>query len=372
MVRRCLLIVALGLGPALGDEPGAPGVISAETARHRIAGVLADAAGGVGSAEDRIGVLAEIAERSEDRALGAIAAFNAGTMALEAGDPRAPDLLRRAERMADNPALRAAARYNLGHAMLPKEDAPPARSAEAGERAEAMRRAAGLFRSVLDIDPSHRDAAANTERLRRQAQTLEEQQAAMQAQEQAMQELAEALSRLAEQQQEQASESESSAARGDEPGEEALGDQRSLSEQTRDAADRADQAGADESVREAIERARAAQRGAEEALDRDDAAEAAARQREAADSLRSAAEQAQRGAGEAGEGPGQPGAADEIPARPDQAEPSDAEGEPTDGPEFESQIDPLAEALLDKERRERERRSEYLQRGRQQQVERDW
>jgi hypothetical protein len=364
--RAIVLVLCLASFPCAGQEDREPGPIAPETARHRIRSVLAAAEPDA----EELAVLVEVAERSEDASIGALASFNAGTLAMQLGDARARELLRSAELNAADLPLRARARFNLAHALMPSEEGPPADIDAIDARIGALREAAGVFRSVLDLDPDHADAAANTERVRRMIRDLLRERERMEAEQRALEELADELEQLAEQQDQQAAESRERADRGEASPESQGGEQRALNKKTEQASSRAEDAGAGDAAREAMEEAMAAQERAEEALGRGDSGQAAEEQREAAEALRRAAEQvrgeqaAGRGQGERSEGDGE---------ETSQAQPeSQSENPPGDPGESGPQIDPLAEALLNKERREREQRGQYLQRGRRQQVERDW
>lgn len=384
---RTIMLMAVGLGAlttgtsaspgpvvpppaAVSDEPIEMAPISADSARRRLAAVAASEAP---TAED-LRMLIAISDRVEDPSLRALAAYNAGTLAAKMGDDRSVGLLEQADRTAGSSALRAAARFNLGHAAMPAADAPEDTVEAIDASIAALRRAAGLFRSVLDLEPGHAEAAGNTERVRRRIRELQEKREAMEAQQEAMRELAERLEQLAEQQQQEAGESQRRAEQGQTPSEASGERQQSLNEQTEGAQQAAESGGMGEEATEAIRDAREAQQRAQEALEQGDAAGAAEAQAEAAEALERAAEAARRGAGEPGEaqdgeGEGSEGEQSEQ-ASPSAANGADGEqpGDADPGP----QIDPLAEALLDKERREREQRTRYLQRGGRQQVERDW
>lgn len=358
---------------AVSDEPIEMAPISADSARRRLAAVAASEAP---TAED-LRMLMAISERVQDPSLRALAAYNAGTLAAAMGDDRAVGLLERADRTAGLPSLRAAARFNLGHAAMPAADAPEDTVEAIDASITALRRSAELFRSVLDLEPGHAEAAGNTERVRRRIRELREKRDAIEAREEAMRELAEQLEQLAEQQEQEAGESKSQAEQGQSPGESAGERQQSLNERTEAAEQAAQSGGMDGEGAEAIRQAREAQERAQKAIKADDTGAAAEAQEEAAEALQRAAEKAREGAGkdepgEGGEGEGSEGEPAEDPA-PAPTNGSDGEGsDEATGAQQGPQIDPLAEALLDKERREREQRTRYIQRGGRQQVERDW
>src|SRR5690606_6512977 len=91
-----VLLAVAGAGQAQGTEPG---VMSAETARLRIVSAL-------DVNERNLQALTEVAERAEDPFLRALAAYNAGTMAVTLADQRAENLLAEADRAGD-PSVRA-------------------------------------------------------------------------------------------------------------------------------------------------------------------------------------------------------------------------------------------------------------------------
>lgn len=368
--KHACLVMALAFLTATGPAPDQPSEerLSDGTARLRIA--AASGTPGVESVDD----LAAVAERADDAELRALAAFNAGTMALGAGDERAADLLTLAEGTTGEPGLRARARFNLAHAALPEADAPEDTMEAIDAKVKEYREAARRFRSVLEVDPAHAEAARNTELVRRRIRDLLDRRAEIERQEQAAQELADQLDELAEQQEEQAERSEQQAQDGGSPRPGSAEDQEALSEQTQEASESADQAGAGDDARAALERAQAAQEKAQEALEAGDASRAAEHQREAAEALREAAERARPDQGE-GEGEETRPGSDGEPGEPGEQAPEDGE-QPGESASNEADagpsIDPLAEALLDKERNEREQRNRYLQRGRRVPVERDW
>lgn len=355
---------------AVSDEPIAMAPISDDAARHRLAAVAASEAP---TAED-LRMLMAISERVQDPSLRALAAYNAGTLAAALGDDRAVELLERADRTAGSPALRAAARFNLGHAAMPAADAAEDTIESIDASIAALRRAAELFRSVLDLEPGHAEAAGNTERVRRRIKELREKRDAIEAQEEAMRELAEQLEQLAEQQEREAGESKSRSEQGQSPSESAGERQQELNRQTEGAEAAAQSGGMDGEGAEAMRQAREAQERAQKAIEAGDTGEAAEAQEEAAEALQRAAEKAREGAGdgEQGEGGEGDGSEGEQAEQPTSAPANGADGDQTADAEQGPQIDPLAEALLDKERREREQRTRYIQRGGRQQVERDW
>ena len=358
MVTMSTILV---LATAVNAGEQAVASLDSETARHRIAmAVHAE------PSVEQVEALSEIAERADSDALRAFAAYNAGTIGVRFGDERAVAWLASADLLASDPALRVAARMNLGHASLPRGEEPGSIE-EIDAALASYREAARRFRSVLDIDPENQDAARATEIARRRIRDLEQRREQLQAQQEAAQQLAEELQRLADQQQQQAERSRADAERGENPGQDAAQTQQGLSEQTQQASEQAGQNPDGQEASEALERAQEAQQRAQEALERGDAAGAAEQQQRAADALREAAERMRSQSEQAGQ-EGESQASDETPAETPEQSQESSEGEGDTGP----QIDPLAEALLDKERREREMRAQYRARGQRQQVERDW
>lgn len=358
MVMPFTILVLAAMVPS-GDPAVAR--LDAETARHRLAAAVASEPSG-----EQFEALVEIAERADSASLRAVAAYNAGTIGLRLGHERASEMLEAADLQSADPALRVAARMNLGHAALPDSDEPKDLGA-IDAAITGYREAARRFRSVLEIDPGHAEAARATEVARRKVRELQALRDQMQAQQDAAQELAEQLQQLADQQQEQAEQSRANADRGQTPGQDAAEAQQGLSEQTQQASDQAGQNPAAQEAQEALERAQQAQQRAEEALERGDAAGAAEEQQRAAEALREAADRMQSQGQSSGE-QGQPQPSQGSPEQAPEPSEGSSEGEGATPP----QIDPLAEALLDKERREREMRAQYRPRGQRQQVERDW
>lgn len=331
-------------------------------ARARIAEIIAKPEP---TAED-VTALSKLASEIDDPALAANALVNAGTMAHSLADPAATDLLRNADRLAPDDATRTTARFNLGHALA--GDFPEPQSlqdpAEIQSVIARLEQSAAAFRSVLEITPDHPTAAQNTERVRRRVRDLHQRIEELRRQEQARKELAEQMKKLAEQQQAESEQSQSQADAGKSPDGQAQQDQQRLSEQTEESQQRSQQSGASEAAQESLRQAQEAQRNAAEALERGDAQSAAESQRQAAEALREAAEQLES-----------------------QQQPSESQGQqpqPSDNPSDQPQQgqqqaeepaesgDPLANALIDKERRERAERMRYLQRSGRQRVERDW
>lgn len=369
-------------GQELADIDRAP--ISRETAERRLTAILAS---GIETTET-VALLRELAERVEDESFGPFIRYNAAVIAMNepTSVAEAQELFRQTDRAATDPALRAAARYNLAHTIVNAADAEtPADQldniADIDERIAEYHRGERAFRSTLDADPDHTQAAKNTERLRQRIKDLRDKRDQLEQQQQALEDLAEQLEDLAVQQQQQADQNESRA-RQNEPNPEqadqqAQEQQQDLSEQTEQAAQ---QPQAPEQVQSAMQQARESQSQAEQQLGQGQPADAAESQSQAAEQLRQAAEQARQAAQQTrGDGSSQPPAdqqgqqpdpseSDQPPENADQPAQQPGENESTDPPD----VDPLAEALIDKERRERAERMRYLQRTGRQRVERDW
>jgi len=266
------------------------------------------------------------------------------------------------------PGDRAVARFLVGQALYREVlveiaadeavQAPP--NAEAMfERAGRLRRAANAFRSVLDVEPNDAAAARNVERVRRLVADLEDQALQEAQRQQQREQLQQQLEELAQEQQNNAEQTERS--QGDDE-QELQDQQQQTSERTEDAQEQAQQAGASQEAQDAMERAREQQARAEDALERGDLDEAEQAQRQAAQELREAAESLSQ-QGEQGEESGE-----------GEGEESDEQSEnASDEAEGESRNE-LAEALLERERRQREQRDRVRRamQGTPVVVERDW
>lgn len=309
--------------------------------------------------------------------------YNLALATANAGDPGAASAeLAKLEADEMDPALRARARFNRGHALF-TEAANLAETDAAGaidrylQAAEAFRLAAALG------GPEAGRAARNVEISRIAAQRLRDQiERERQRQEQAQQ-MAEQLRDLAERQQELADESEARA-QSEEP-EQSEQDNQDLQQRQEELRQQAEELqkqleqmaqqqqdqprqneqtpeeGAADDIRQATESQDQATRdlGEQQPLD---AAEA---QQRAAELLRQAADRL--GAGQQQQQPGgQEGEQQQEGEQGQQTQQSEQEGE-------SEQRDAIAEALLDKERAEREARQHIRgQIGRIVPVEKDW
>lgn len=277
--------------------------------------------------------------------------------------------LRSVDVSSDDERMRASARFLFGQTLYREVMAEIDAEREAGEtpgsevlleRGRRMARVAAVFRSVLEVDPGDREAARNVERARRLVSQFEQQAQEQAEREEQQRRLREALEQLAHEQQERA---EQTAASEDEQTDELGEQQQQTSERTEEAREQGRQAGANEEAQAAMDEARRQQEEAERALEEGDREAAEAAQRRAAEALREAAEQM----GEQGEQ-----------GRPEQGEGADGEqgeGEPNPaGEEQEGEPrDETAEALLERERRQRESRDQRRSTEvRPVIVERDW
>jgi len=375
--------------PAQQDAAVARAPISRETAERRLDAILDS---GIANRET-VALLRELAERVDDPELAPLIRYNAGVIAMRTDSPEsrsdAQELFREADRDATDPALRASARYNLAHTIIDAADSqsPPEQLesiADIDARIAAYRRAERAFRSTLDADPTHTQTAKNTERLRRRIQELRDKRDLLDQQQQTLDELADQLDELAEQQQRQADQNRARSRQNEENPEQADQDarqqQQGLSEQTEQAAQESRQARSPEETESAMQQARQAQSRAEQQLGQGQTDQASESQSEAAEQLRQAAQEARDAARQARGQQAQPGG---DPQQGQQQPPSELD-QPSENRDQTAQqpgqteapeppeVDPIAEALIDKERRERAERMRYLQRTGRQRVERDW
>ncbi len=310
---------------------------------------------------------------------------------------RAAQAFRLADLNATDPAMRAAARFNL--ARIRYENAMELAAREPEQAIEELRDVARTFRSVLEVDPNDADAARNVERVRLEIRRLQEQlrqEAEQQDQRrEQMQNLAQQLQQLAERQRQAADESQRAeqqmqqdSAVGAEAARQARSTQDPISEETENlmqqALDMLQQMGETESgqteVSEALgqmAQARQEQSQADQELSRSQPGPAEQDQRDAADLLQQAAERmSQAGGGEPderpGQGPGQnqPEQSGEQPGDGRQEQETQAQGPPRQVERTgRADGDPIARRLLEKEILDRANR---IRRGPPIPVERDW
>ncbi|MEM9560018.1 MAG: hypothetical protein AAF995_06885 [Planctomycetota bacterium] len=330
-----------------------------------------------------VDALLKRAESSTDRDSAALQLLN-DTAGIEESDI-ASLLLRRADLIAQDGAVRGVVRERLAHLTLTAGgvdmDSP---AALLQLDVAVLERAERVFLAAVAVDPGNLVAARNTERLRLLRAQVESARERAQQQRQQAQNAGERLDRLADEQDGQSEQSERTNP-ADAPS--LAQQQRELEERVRQADEQlermqqqAETAG-DESLGEAVERARdsvdaarSAQKRAAGQLEQGENGQAAESQREAADALRDAAEALREGASESPQG----GDADarnagESQARTNQPGASEAGEDETGDQAGASELDPGAEALLDRERRQRELREARRSRaGRTAPVERDW
>jgi len=273
---------------------------------------------------------------------------------------------RQADRLDAPRELRVRSRFNLGLALLERGRSLAAVDVE--QAIDTLTDSSRAFKAAWRLDPGDDRAAEHVEIARRLVQLLKDQL-----------ELPERLDAQA------ASQSEASS---QEPSPDT---QRQLEDQARQAEQTLEQAISEritvgppseaEQARRAIERAQEQQRSAREAMEQDRPDEAQQAQREAAQELQDAAERLRRLRQQTG---GQPDRRDPENNDRDEQDPPPTPGK-TGDPQQEQQAsegeqgsepppDQLVEAMLEKERREREMRDEY-QRSlmrRALRVEKDW
>ena len=312
-----------------------------------------------------------------------IAAFNRGVLLMDAEDlGAAEEAFRLAGRYATTAEQRRDAMFNLGHALNSGVDSSGQLMMDPEKIGEMIEALGGVERAFLDAsraDRGHIESKRNVERIRRQIQELqnmkdqiEEQQESEEQQEGEDGEkseggedgqggeqggMADELQDLADQQREQAQESESAAQNQPQSEQQERSDeQKELSDETEDAKEQMEESGADQETMDDLKKAMDAQQEAKEALDKGDNETAAQKQQEAADALERAAERVREAQQE-----------QESEQEGQQGQPQDQPGEGE-----EPEIDEVAQQLLDKERRERERRQAYRATGRPVKVEEDW
>ncbi len=313
-----------------------------------------------------------IADRAPNDDLRAAAIYNNAVLAKREG--RADDALASftdARSLATDPTLRRDALSNIAHlhassAELPQDQPPTLESLDGA--IEALKSAERAFLDASRTDPSHAPSVRNLQRTRQKLRELQdqrdqlEQQQSQQQQQQGDQgqqsQNADQLQQLADQQREQAQQSENaqSQEQSEQQRQERQQQQQDLSDQTQQAQEQMDES-LDEQTREDMERALQAQQRAREALEQGDDEGAAQAQQEAADALEQAAQRLRE--------QGSQGQQEQEQQQQGEGE-ADEQGDPRD------EIDELAQRLLDKERRERERRSVYRQGGQPVRVEEDW
>lgn len=390
-----------------GDEPivetqGEP--MPASIARERLREALSDEI----ELEDRQEILSDIFARCDDIAYRSAAAYNLGVLYIKNDNDRAAALndgiewLRIADLEGAAPSLRARARDSIGHARyklasismqstpgIANPDDLGAMKEQLIAKVVTLTEAAGAFRSAHDVEPTYTPAIENLERVRREIKQLQDQidaldemmkqqQQAQQQRQQEQQQAADRLEDLAEQQQQESDENTQIPQQQPEEQEKQQSDQQELCDQAQREQDGLSQMSQEQNseqqeqmqqVQDKMNQAREAQERAKQALQEGKTEEAAKAQQEAAQALQEAADQLRemtQSDGQEGESQGDQQSEQAQSGEQGQSQ----EGE--DPSEEGDQIDEIAEMLLDKERREREARRTYLNRGRSVPVEKDW
>ena len=397
MIPVALISVLMLAQPT--DGQGAVPAMDAQIARSRIAEVIGDAT----DPAQRIETLADVVERCEDLELVSVAQYNLGTTLIDLAQAEPERLdeaiayFRDADRTAASSELKSKARFNLGHAYYQNahraaDDSSQGQPGDLEGMVESLeaqlarlKEAAGAFRSVMEVDPGNVQAQGNVERVRREIKELQdqiealeqmiEQQKEQQRQEQQQkQELADQLDELAKEQQAQAEETASNPPENAQEQEQQRQAQQELSDKTDSASEEVSQQQGAQEVLEQLKEAQEAQQRAQEAMEAGDQEQAAKEQEKAAKALQEAAQRMQELADQ-GEEKGEQGDESEQGQQGDkQGDEQSQEGEPEDQAEEEQgdEISEIAKELLDKERRERERRQAYRATGRPIKVEKDW
>lgn len=303
-------------------------------------------------------------------AAGATAEFDAES---------AIDFYRTASLKTDRADVSALARFNAAQLFYRQSRDPVAtpegeRPPSPQERLPLLRKAAGAFRAVLDVDPSDAEAARDVERVRIEIAELEEELEQQQQDAEQMQQQADQLQQLADQQRreseqtQQQSESQQQQTQDQQQVSEQTDQQQQQMQQNQPQSDQAQQA--QERAQESVEQAQQAQQRAEQQLQEGNTQAAAESQREAAEALERAAEQLRAGSPQDNteQGENQDGEQSE------QEQQSQSENQDNQSDEGEPQQDQTVRYLLDREQRQRDARRQILQFRPQRAVpvERDW
>lgn len=353
--------------------------------------------------EDRHSILSEVVARCEDHQLRSIASYNMGIAYIrrQPTDPGsladAVEWLRQADTEGTSSELRVRARDSIGHAwyLMARADHETQDTAlnptdlramkdQLVDQLEQLIVSASAFRAAHDVDRSYRPAIENLERVRQEVQRIrdqinsleeliEQQQKQAQQRQQQQQETAERLEELAEQQQQEANENTEQSSKTPEEQSQQAEDQDELCNQTQSEqeglSEQQDDSEAMQEVEEQLQSARDAQERAQESLEQGNMEEAAKAQEEAAEALERAANKLREMSenGTEGKNGGEPEPQQEGDG--EEQEPQQSQGEDAEEPPQE--ISEIAQQLLDKERRERERRK-ARRTPRVVPVERDW
>jgi len=398
MIEMLLISTLLAIQP--GDPSGETIAMPREIAQSRIRDVIQNET----DPDLRLKTLQEVIDRTEDATLVSIAQFNLGLTQLELSEEHpeqtepAIEALKAADRIGAGARIQSKARFALGHAYYQiAQTTEPSSASEPGgdpqamidamkEKISILRSSAGAFRSVMEVDASNTRASANVERVRKEIKTLqdqidaiekmmeqqkEQQQREQQQKQQQQQDAADKLKELAKEQQQQADQSAEKPTNDEQEQAQRKQEQSEVGEKTDAAKEDVAQQQDTQEIQEKIQEAQEAQKRALEAMEQGDQEQAAKEQAKAAKSLDEAAEKMQE-------------MADESKEKNEQDKPGDEgeKGEPQDGEEGQSdqesedelgpEISEIAKELLEKERREREMRQPYRQKGRPTKVEKDW
>ena len=271
LIPLCALLLPLN---AFGAPAAESTLLEPEVVRSKIGDALATAAVDTDKA---ITDLRALLERTKDQELLANAHYNIGVL-LQTNEEYslAADSFRLADLSSTSRAIRREARDALGGVYYTQ--AKPAAGEQPtiegiSEQVSFLLKAADAYRSVLDLDPSDSEAAADTERVRREIQKLRDLKEQLEKRKEEMEKLRDQLKDQAEQQQQEADQSKS----GEQSQEQQKKDQQELSEQTEQASEQLEQSNPSSSASEDLEEARQAQQRAEEAMERGDQEEAARR-----------------------------------------------------------------------------------------------
>lgn len=388
MIANHALAILVSLSPAVASEPPSPSAVRGTILRATRAYERQDY-------DDAIQIYATIPP-TPDRP--APICFNEGLAFAGLEDRgRAAQSFRMADLNAEDPKIRADARFNL--ARLRYDSAIELVETEPQQAMEELRDVARTFRSVLDIDPNDVEAARNVERTRltiRQIKDLLERQAEEQRQRQSqLNDMAQQLQQLAERQRQAADQSaqaeeqrQQDSSIGAEASRQSQANQKPISEETRDLMEQLlntlqntqDSESGQTEMSEALSQmseARQEQGQAERQLSESKPGQAEGDQRDAAELLQQAAERLAEAAGKGQEGQ-QPGEQEgQRGGRPGDGENEDQneQDQPSLAPPREvrelgrADGDPIARKLLEKEILDRANR---IRRGPPIPAERDW
>lgn len=359
------------------------------------------------------------------------ARFNRGVAAHAQGDPAlAQGLFREVDAAGGNPALAAAARYNLGVIETQQLQAQPPDKPEAA--LAVLKSAASLFRGSLDLTPADADAARNLELTRLAIRDLQQQIDDMKKMQEEMKKLQEQLKENQEKQEQAAQQNQQRSADekpDDQQKSESGQEQKPISEQTKDAQQKLDklqqkmgegqpqaveapqltnepsksEEGKEEgkegestesqpqspqnrmkAASKSLEQATKHQQQAENEIQQGDLKDAQKEQAQASEQLKKALEQLESPKGEKGEnqdGEPPPESSEQQEGEQqteEQPPPPEQQGEPMEQAEGEGKDESTTDArlgrILEKERRDKELKQQMLRqiRARNRPVDKDW